>query len=135
MNAARLRAAGIDYDAGVKRFLGDTDLYELVLQTFLQDTTLERAEAAFSDKQRDALFACVHELKGSSGNADMTVLYHATCALVELLRAGASTDEEIAESFQQFQTAYLSAKAGDTRSIGGIGHGAARIQANHFGGG
>lgn len=112
MNVAKLTSAGIDYASGVARFLGDTALYELVLTTFLADPMLEQARAAYARKDRTALLNCVHDIKGSSGNADMTRLYLASSALVALLRSESYTDAALDKGFQAFEQAYLLAKEG-----------------------
>lgn len=112
MVAERLRQAGIDYRAGLSRFLGDGELYETVLTAFLADAALEKAQAAFARGDRAALFQCAHEIKGSAGNADMAVLYEASCALVTLLREPSSTDAAVARSFATWEGAYAAARAG-----------------------
>ncbi|MDY4611311.1 MAG: Hpt domain-containing protein [Sphaerochaetaceae bacterium] len=112
MNSMKLRQAGIDYEAGVRRFLGDKELYETVLTAFLADTAMERALSAFARHDRASLFASAHELKGSSGNADMTDVYATSCALVSLLRDATSTDDEIADSFMRLKEAYVNAMDG-----------------------
>lgn len=112
MNAERLEQAGIDYNAGVARFMGDKELYEVVLAAFLQDDGLERAQRAFDSGDRTALLACVHEVKGSSGNADMKELYAAACELVTLLRASTDINQEIADSYARFGAAYRAAQEG-----------------------
>lgn len=112
MNIMKLQQAGIAYEAGLSRFLGDEELYGTVLTAFLADTTMERASSAFNRHDRAALFSCVHELKGSSGNADMTDVYQASCKLVTLLRGGGGTEDEITDGFMWLQEAYARAMAG-----------------------
>ncbi|MDO4560978.1 MAG: response regulator [bacterium] len=108
---------GIDYAGGLARFLDDQELYDSVLEAFLTDTLLAKARRAFEDGDRATLFSCVHELKGSSGNANMTALYEASCELVSLLRDNAGSDEEIAESFARFTDAYLLARDGIRKAL------------------
>jgi HPt (histidine-containing phosphotransfer) domain-containing protein len=112
MNMTKLRQSGIDYEAGVTRFLGDRELYETVLTAFLADSTMDRASVAFEKHDYTALFSCVHELKGVSGNADMTDVYAASCSLVSLLRGNTGTDEEVAACFLTLKDAYARAISG-----------------------
>ncbi|MDD3337018.1 MAG: Hpt domain-containing protein [Eubacteriales bacterium] len=113
MNIAVLKKAGIDYEAGLRRFLDDSDLYETVLTAFLQDQSLEKAEVAYAAGDNDALFEIAHELKGSCGNTDMTVVYKAACELTEKLRHNrAISKSELADTYQAFKSAYLAARNG-----------------------
>lgn len=113
MNINRLQQAGIDYKGGLARFLGDQELYETVLMAFLTDDNLEKARLALGRGDREALFSCAHELKGSSGNSNMTGLYAASCELVSLLRGGADIGgAETAAGFARFEKAYNAAREG-----------------------
>ena len=75
MDISILESCGIDYSHGLARFLGDTALYESVLEMFLNDSTMDEARAAMSARDYQALFEAAHQLKGISGNQDMTMLY------------------------------------------------------------
>ncbi len=110
MNVEILKSADIDYDRAVKRFMGKAHIYEKVLGDFLDDTALELALAAYDAGDMQGLFECAHEIKGVSGNMDMTRLYRAACDLVELLREGAVSDDARKAAFLSFQAAYLDAK-------------------------
>ena len=112
MKADVLRAAGIDYEAGVARFLGDEALYETVLTAFMNDDVVRLARDAYMRGDRAALLSKVHEAKGASGNADLTDVYEAACALVTLLRGGAYTDAELEAGYLRFEAAYLRAQKG-----------------------
>ena len=112
MDVGILKEAGIDYESGVKRFMDDAAFYESVLELFLEDTVLDRARIARAAGDRKALFACAHEMKGASGNADLAALFHASEALVELLRNDRGGDDEIESAYQEFERAYIAAKEG-----------------------
>lgn len=106
MNIELLKKAGIDYEAGLKRFLNDSELYEDVLTAFAADDLLERAQEAFRGGDRQQLLKVVHEAKGSCGNADLTNAYTEASALVTMLRSINCTDEEVAEGFKRFEETY-----------------------------
>ncbi|MDO5560703.1 MAG: Hpt domain-containing protein [Oscillospiraceae bacterium] len=119
MDAHIIKKYGIDYDSGVRRFMGDVELYETVLTAFLKDKILDYARAAYQEKEYEKLFALAHEIKGSSSNADMYELYAASCILVELLRNGEYDEEKITQAFINFETAYNRARTGIISAQGG----------------
>lgn len=86
MNKEILKAHGVDYDAGVRRFMGDEPLYEEMLIAFLADECAANAESALKKQDYKALFEQVHALKGVAGNLDMTELYRAASELTNVLR-------------------------------------------------
>ena len=106
MNAERLTAAGVDYERGVKRFLGRAPLYEKTLRKFAADTTFSRIRAAYEQGDRDALFAAAHEFKGMCGNIALTSLYESADALVRLLRGGACAPAELDAAFARLDREY-----------------------------
>ena len=107
-----LNKAGIDYSAGLERFMGDPELYEMVLAAFVRADVAERARAAYETNDRDTLLAVVHEAKGSSGNAGLTGVYAEASVLVALLRSGSYTEDALSEGFRLFETTYLKARNG-----------------------
>ncbi len=83
-----LIAGGIDYDAGIQRFMNKKHLFERVLSSFLGDTTVTQGKRCLEAKDYNGLFESMHELKGVSGNLSITELFALTSSLVEDLRAG-----------------------------------------------
>lgn len=112
MDIKILNSHGIDYDKGVARFMGDSQLYEMVLVAFLSDTTMERAEKCYAEKDYPGLFSCAHEMKGSCGNVDMTELYLAASVLVDLLRAKNCDEKAIDDAFTELRRRYTLARDG-----------------------
>lgn len=106
MNAEMLKKAGVNYNAGLTRFMGDRQLYERVLSIFVHDDLPQRARAAYDSDDRDTLRRIVHEAKGSSGNADLTNVYDKACALTTLLRSEDYTDDELRVGFLCFEKTY-----------------------------
>lgn len=110
MNVQGLKEAGIDYDRGVKRFVGRANLYEKALSKFPKDGTFERIRAAYEADDAQALLASAHELKGMCGNIAMTGLYEAADALVSLLRGGEASPAAVNAAYEtlkmRYQTAY-----------------------------
>lgn len=106
MNIETLKAAGIDYEAGVNRFIGDSALYEELLISFSQSDSLKRAIDAYTARETEQLMLVAHEIKGVSGNMDMTKLYKSACVLVDLIRKNEFTDATLSEAFNVFKQAY-----------------------------
>ena len=111
INAEMLNNAGIDYAAGLERFLNDADLYAAVLTAFVSEDVLERAQKAYRADDRQLLLRTVHEAKGSSGNAGLDFVYAEASALVALLRSTGYTDEELKETYDHFTAAYMKARS------------------------
>lgn len=74
MNRDDCIRCGIDYDEGVARFVGRSDLYEEFLKKFLTDPTFPALEAAMQAKDLPAAFTAAHTLKGVTGNLSLNVL-------------------------------------------------------------
>ena len=87
MDEKTLRAAGIDYDAALARFVGRRELYEKFLQKFLEDTHEQDAVCAYRERQFEETLAQVHALKGVCGTLGLTKLYEISAEIVRELRA------------------------------------------------
>lgn len=108
MNKEILVSHGIEYDKGLARFAGDVEIYEMVLMSFLEDTCLETAKAALEKGDYETIFAVTHELKGSSGNCDMTRLFRISDELCEMTRGGKykGNEDAVKARFPEFEEAY-----------------------------
>ena len=78
MDENALRAAGIDYDAALARFMGKQAIYEKYLRKL---PALEQQDDA-------ELLEQVHAIKGLTGTLGITGLFEQSAAIVALLRAG-----------------------------------------------
>lgn len=105
MNAEILEKAGIDYDKGVKRFLGNALIYEKVLSKFPKDPTFDRVRADYEANDREALLADAHEFKGMCGNIAINRAYEAADALVKLLR-GQHSKSDIDLAYSRLEAEY-----------------------------
>ena len=109
MDSEVLKNAGIDFERGVARFLGDRRLYESILVNFLSDNTFAQAKEALKNENYINLYECVHMLKGVAGNTDMTKLYCSTGALCDYLRKRDNIDSYmIIPLFREVEEAYYS---------------------------
>lgn len=86
MDENRLRAAGINYDAALARFVGKRDIYERYLIKFLDDAHVKGAETAFDQKDYQEMLEQTHALKGLAGTLGLTNLYDISAEIVRNLR-------------------------------------------------
>ena len=85
MDENALRAAGIDYDAALARFMGKQAIYEKYLRKLPEDAHMD---AAFEQQDDAELLEQVHAIKGMTGTLGITGLFEQSTAIVALLRAG-----------------------------------------------
>lgn len=83
-----LLSAGVDYDDGLSRFLGNADLYEKFILQFPQDATFSSLRTAVEQGAVLDAFHAAHTLKGVVGNLSFKALWDVLLPLVETLRAG-----------------------------------------------
>lgn len=86
MNKDVLICAGINYEAGTKRFLGNETTFQKFLGRFLNDKSLEKLKDCLEKKDYENAFVAAHTLKGTCGNLAIDGLYNVVCPLVEALR-------------------------------------------------
>lgn len=91
MTHESLLLAGVNYADGMKRFGGNSAIYEKYLVRFPQDPNYHELMLALSQKDYDAAFKHAHALKGLVGNLSLERLYKQIVPLVEALRAGQVT--------------------------------------------
>ena len=108
MNSEILKEGGVDFDKGVARFLGDRCLYELILTTFLNDTTFGQGKAALEEENYQCLMEAVHTMKGVAGNTDMATLFLTAAVLCEYLRKHETPEKTVVtDLFCVMESAYL----------------------------
>ena len=86
MDEQKLLKAGINYEAGLRRFSGKKELYEKFLNKFPSDKSYGNMEKALKAGDWDQAFCHAHTLKGVSGNLSMDELYTHLVPLAEALR-------------------------------------------------
>ena len=101
MHEQELKAAGIDYDAALERFVGNAMLYERFLKKFIDDKHAEDARKAYEKRDYADLLEQVHALKGVAGTLGMGALYETSAELVDVLRNGKQENlEEMLERIE-----------------------------------
>ena len=74
MDENALRAAGIDYDAALARFMGKQAIYEKYLRKLPEDAHMDAAWAALEQQDEAELLEQVHAIKGLTGTLGITLL-------------------------------------------------------------
>ncbi|MEG1963802.1 MAG: hypothetical protein RR123_02910 [Clostridia bacterium] len=94
MNIQKLTEAGVNYNSGIERFMGNNELYETVLKAFLSDKEFLNATEAYENHDFDTMFKALHTLKGIAGSLSIDNLFVQTSKVVAILRKQAEGDLE-----------------------------------------
>lgn len=108
MDVNKLKDAGIDYEEGLRRFAGKTELFEKFLREFFKDDNFNKLGDFLEKGDFEKAFRCAHTLKGMSGNLSIKAFYVKDCQLVELLRNG--KNENLEELYQEMSILYYTAE-------------------------
>ncbi|MCR5438346.1 MAG: histidine kinase [Selenomonas sp.] len=83
---ATLEQAGVDYDKGLERFMGNVALYHKFLLKFLNDGSYEEFVTSLSVPDMAMAEKSVHTLKGTAGNLSLMKLFRAADDTVQAIR-------------------------------------------------
>lgn len=105
-----LKAAGVDVENALERFMGKEDFLERMLKKFAADTNYAKLTEAVGKKDPESALQASHTLKGMCGNLSITSLIPLFTRQVELLRAEEYEEaygmmEEISRTYDQVQKA------------------------------
>ena len=87
---ATLEQAGVDYDKGLERFMGNVALYHKFLLKFLADGSYAAFRDELAAEDMGAAEKSVHTLKGTSGNLSLMRLFAVADETVLAIRTGKS---------------------------------------------
>ncbi|UWP60224.1 Hpt domain-containing protein [Ruminococcus gauvreauii] len=107
-----LQDAGIDYDAAVARFSGNSGLYLRFLHKFLQDENMELFTCSMREEHYEDALLAAHTLKGVAGNLGLTRLFDLCSQIVVDLRS---------DNTAQAQKLFPSAKEAYDAAVAAIG--------------
>lgn len=101
-NKKSLKAAEIDVEGAIERFVFNEGLYQKFLLKFLQDKNYMDLMQAVENKDAEAAYRCAHALKGVSANLGLQGIANPLQELVQIVRAGSvENTEALMESLQQ----------------------------------
>jgi glycosyltransferase involved in cell wall biosynthesis len=101
MNRQDCINAGINYDDGVARFVGNAGMYEKFLRSFLQDDSFAQLREAMGRGDVGASFQAAHTLKGLTGNLSLERLYKKLVVLTDALRGEGDVIGELIDSLMK----------------------------------
>ncbi|MDD2972931.1 MAG: hypothetical protein PHE02_12475 [Lachnospiraceae bacterium] len=98
MNIEILKENGIDYDEGLRRFSGYTEIYEKYLRRLADLDIYKELEEKYTQKDVKGAFEASHKLKAFIGNLSIPVLFDEISKMTEILRLGTmgGTEESMA---------------------------------------
>lgn len=99
-----LQAAGVDTEGALRRFGGNSEMYERFLKKFLTDRTFSQVTEAFAQGDREAALRYIHTLKGVTANLGMDKLFAISAKMVDQIRA--DHYEEAAGDYPGLKDAY-----------------------------
>ena len=81
-----LQNAGVDTEGALRRFSGNSGLYERFLTKFLSDPTFQDVTNAFEAEDTQAAVTSTHTFKGLTANLGLTRLYGISSEMVDCIR-------------------------------------------------
>lgn len=87
-----MKSYGMDGEATMRRFMGNTKLYIKLLDMLPADNSIHELDDALSAGDLEKAFEAAHTLKGVAGNLGLSPLYDAVCVIVEPLRKGEAVE-------------------------------------------
>ena len=86
MEIEKFATAGIDFDQGVERCLGDQGLYCKLLVMFRDNNPYSKIKPAMDEGDVTTAFNAAHDLKGVAANLSLISLYESASAVTDALR-------------------------------------------------
>lgn len=102
-----LEAAGVSYEIGLERFMGNEALYEKFLIKFLADSSYPTFIESMKRGDMKQAERAVHTLKGTAGNLSFDPLFSSADAVVKAIRSKAP-DDRIQELCKKLHDEYQS---------------------------
>lgn len=87
-----LEAAGVSYEIGLERFMGNEALYENFLIKFLTDSSYKNFIESMKRGDMEQAVRFVHTLKGTAGNLSLDPLFSSADAVVKAIRSKAPAE-------------------------------------------
>ena len=99
-----LKGAGVDIDGALRRFSGNSALYEKFLKKFLTDSTFSQITKAFEGENREDALMATHTFKGVTANLGMDKLFNISSFMVDHITA--DRFDEAAGAYPELEKAY-----------------------------
>ena len=99
-----LKGAGVDIEGALRRFSGNSVLYEKFLKKLLTDSTFSLITKDFERENREDALMATHTLKGVTANLGMDRLFNISSFMVDHIRA--DRFDEAAGAYPELEKAY-----------------------------
>ncbi len=100
-----LEVLGVNFDSGLKRFMGNETLFLDFLKRFPKDTSFQEMMDAMEKEDYEAALKAAHALKGVTGNLSLDCLHDNLTILVEFFRENKL--EQVPEYVEKIKTSYV----------------------------
>lgn len=100
----KLLNAGVNYDAGVKRFMNKEQIYLKFLKRIEEDENMRTLRQKIDEKDAEGAFAAAHTLKGVCANLSLDGMNAVVNPMVEILRGGSFDNVE--EMMEEVENVY-----------------------------
>ncbi len=94
-----LTEAGVDMDDALKRFMGNSALFERLIKKLPENVKKYDVAESFEKKDYENALSGAHSLKGTMGNLSVKTLFDGYTKIVNFLRA--NQNEEAEEVFKE----------------------------------
>ncbi len=113
MNKELLAKYGIDCERGLERYFNDEEFYSSLLRSFLSDRSFSKILSWHDNHDYNVLFQSAHELKGASGNINLTEVFRIASKLADSIRKPPyPSEDEIDKLIDELGLAVEKAKQG-----------------------
>lgn len=101
MKSDSLTKVGIDYKAGVEKFMNRQDVFDRLLKNFINENSFDSAKEAIEKEDYEKVLKDIHQMKSVTGTLCMNDLYKLCCSVVDNIRANKFDDAK-----NDFSSAY-----------------------------
>lgn len=101
-----LKAAGMNVEDTMARFMNSESMYLKFLNKFLADDTMNQLEAAVRDRDYEQIFVAAHTLKGVAGNLGLDAIYEITVPMSDAYRNQVDESYPLEENMECLRERY-----------------------------
>ena len=94
---------GINIEAGLSRFMGDTEVYLKLLEDFMNDykNSMEKIESMLAKKEIEDVLNYLHAIKGIAGNLSVDKLYKSSTELESFIEKNSKADKPLLKNYKE----------------------------------
>lgn len=104
MDKNELTDLDLDYETGLRRFMGNEQVFDSFLLRFVEDPNTAELKKALEKHDFKEAFERAHTIKGVVGSLSLNGLYAKICLVVEDLRG--DVKESVSDDFKSYYQHY-----------------------------